>query len=175
MTPTPSPAQPPHVTRNTGNVEWYTPAKYIEAAHAVMGGIDLDPASTALANTVVKAERFYTEKENGLALPWFGRVFLNPPYRRLLIEQFADRIVAGRYSGEFEQAIVLVNNATETSWFRAFVSCATAIVFPSKRISYWGVNGVGIHPLQGQAFIYYGPATFAFLREFGQFGWGTYL
>ena len=44
-------------------------------------GIDLDPASCALANTVVRAGVFFSPEKHvdGLRLPWFGRVFCNPP------------------------------------------------------------------------------------------------
>ena len=63
----------PHVTRNTGNFEWYTPAYIIEAARKTMGTIDLDPASSVIANETVKATTFYTIDDDGLIKEWGGR------------------------------------------------------------------------------------------------------
>jgi len=42
--------------KGTGNNNWYTPARYIEAARTVLGEIDLDPASDARGQSVVQAK-----------------------------------------------------------------------------------------------------------------------
>ena len=51
---------------------WYTPPRYIVLARAVLGDIDLDPASCSAAQAVVQAGSYYTEYEDGLIQPWFG-------------------------------------------------------------------------------------------------------
>lgn len=69
----------PNPRHSCESVEHYTPPGIIEAARAVLGGIDLDPATSVVANTIVKAPRIFTAAEDGLAHSWAGRIFLNPP------------------------------------------------------------------------------------------------
>lgn len=61
---------------------WHTLPEWIERARATMGDTDLNPASNAQTNKIVKATSFFDAGSNGLTQQWFGRVFLNPPYPR---------------------------------------------------------------------------------------------
>jgi hypothetical protein len=80
-------------TEGTGEYERYTPARYAEAARLVLGTIDLDPASSEVAQQTVEAEHFFTEQEDGLSKEWIGRVWLNPPYHRDLASKFIDKLI----------------------------------------------------------------------------------
>lgn len=165
------PHRRPHVTHNSGNNEWYTPPEYIEAARTVMGGIDLDPASSPKANETVQAPVFYTAEDDGLEKPWTGRVWLNPPYSGDLVGRFADKTIEAVTSGSVPQAVVLVNNATETGWFQKLAEHATALAFPKGRIRYLDSDGRPRQsPLQGQAFLYFGPHREHFEAVFSAFG-----
>ena len=165
-----------HVSNNSGNNEWYTPLEYVEMARGVMKGIDLDPASSDLANVIVRANKYYTIETDGLEQEWYGKVWMNPPYSSDLVSQFTEKLVSEYKAGRVSEAIVLVNNATETVWFNELVKSARAIVFPKGRIKYLDTTGNPVNtPLQGQAFIYFGNNGQVFLDMFTAYGWGAYV
>jgi phage N-6-adenine-methyltransferase len=165
----------PHVANNAGNNEWYTPIEYIEAAKKVMGEIDLDPASSVIANQIIQAKNIYTAEDDGLSKSWFDKVWLNPPYANPLIGQFISKLAMHYHLGEVSESIVLVNNATETEWFNKIIECASAVVFPSSRVKFYSPDGRIAAPLQGQAVIYLGRNPQLFMQYFKLFGWGAML
>lgn len=159
-----------HVDKNSGENEWYTPEPYIAAARQVMGGIDLDPASSADANMVVQSAAFFDEDANGLDKQWSGRVWMNPPYAQPLVSHFCNKLANDFAAGDVTQACVLVNNATETKWFQNLASHASSICFPSGRVKFWEPSGKPSAPLQGQAVLYLGDKAKAFKKSFSAFG-----
>lgn len=163
----------PHVTNNSGNNEWYTPKQYIDLAKAVLGGIDVDPASCEYANRTVQAQKFYSVDDDGLEKEWKGRVWMNPPYAADLVTRFTEKYVKEYQSGNITSGIVLVNNATETKWFINMVGEAKAIAFTKGRIRYdTQEKGAGSGaPLQGQAFLYFGYNPEKFMEVFSRIGW----
>ena len=160
----------PHVANNSGDNEWYTPKSYAEAARSVMGKIELDPASTPEANKIIKAERIYAQKDDGLKQEWGGRLWMNPPYASDLVGKFIDKLVKSVELKQVTEALVLINNATETKWFARLVTVSSFLCFPTGRVKFWHPNKDSATPLQGQCVAYIGKNGKKFYSEFKQFG-----
>jgi phage N-6-adenine-methyltransferase len=160
-----------HVANNSGENEWYTPARYIEAARTALGSIDLDPASSVKAQETVKAGHYFTKDDDGLDRDWSGRVWLNPPYAQPLMGLFAEKALQELRSGRVTSAIILTNNATETAWGNMLLAACDAVCFVKGRIKFLNSQGVEEHtPLQGQMLTYFGDQADAFAAAFAQIG-----
>lgn len=157
-------------TSGTGENEWYTPSKYIEAARAVLGEIDLDPATSDYGQSHIKAKRYFTIKEDGLNQSWPGRVWLNPPYSQSLIQQFIEKLIEEYRARRTTEAILLVHNYTDTKWFHLAESEASKLCFTLGRIRFENAEGQLASPTQGQAFLYYGQKSVLFNAVFGDLG-----
>ena len=160
-----------HVANATGENEWYTPKIYIDAAKEVMGNIDVDPASTEIANKTVKADKYYSIKDDGRLQKWDGNVWMNPPYSQPLVTEFCTLLVEKFKKGEIKQACVLVNNATETAFYQNMLSCCQAVCFIRGRVKFIDKNGkIMGAPLQGQTILYFGEHEKPFDEIFSKFG-----
>ena len=159
-----------HLARNTGNNEWYTPAEDIERARKVLGKIELDPASSEIAQQTVKAGRYFTKEDDGLSQEWAGKVWMNPPYAKGDIEPFVAKLVAEFQSGNVKAAIMLTNNSADTEWFHKAASHANAICLTRGRIKFEDPNSDRGAPLQGQAYFYFGPGVKKFVSLYAPAG-----
>ena len=147
--------------------EHYTPAQYIDAARAVLGEIDLDPASCRAANKIVRATKFYTIEDHGEQKPWRGRVWLNPPYGGFGA-QFIGKLCKHFDDGTVTAAIALVNaHCTDTSWFQLLWN--GTLCFTDHRINFEG-DDQRSGSTHGSVFVYFGKARQKFAAQFSEFG-----
>lgn len=154
---------------------WYTPQLYLDAVHAVLGGVDLDPFSSEKANVLVRAQTIFTQANCAFVQSWRvvdeARVFMNPPYSKGLCGRAVAKFIEQYRLGAFVEAIVLVNNATDTRWFQLLVQHCAAMCFTHHRISFWNEDGKPVSGnTRGQAFFYFGQQHNAFAKHFAKFG-----
>ena len=154
---------------------WFTPAEYLASVRAVMGEIDLDPFTSVKANEIVRASHVMTLERSAFEHSWkvckAARVFMNPPYSAGLCGRAIDRFLNQYEAKAFVEAIVLVNNATDTRWFAALVDRCAAICFTDHRISFWNADRKNVSGnTRGQAFFYFGKRLDRFRTEFEKHG-----
>lgn len=111
--------------------EWLTPPHIIES----LGDFDLDPCSPGDRRPWDTAAQHYDIHDNGLAQPWVGRVWLNPPYGR----------ETGRWLArlaEHGDGIALIFARTETAMFFSEVwEKADALLFLRGRLAFHHIDG----------------------------------
>lgn len=109
---------------------WLTPQPIINA----LGAFDLDPCTPPVMPWQT-ATRRYTEADDGLASPWEGRVWLNPPYSREAVKWL-------RKLSNHGNGIALIFARTETAWFFETIwEKADALLFLKGRIHFHYADG----------------------------------
>lgn len=162
-----------HILLQNMSDEWYTPAVYIKAVLEVLGEIDLDPASNAVANQTVQAKLYYDVTTDGLTKEWRGKCFVNPPYGRVhgkngqyvwsqyLINQYNKSITT--------EAILLVNASIGNKWFKPL--WRYPICLTDHRIRFHNDHKTVHSPTSSNAFVYFGSQPEKFDKVFhGRFG-----
>lgn len=157
--------------------EWFTPSVFIEKARSVLESIDLDPFSSEEANKVVKATRYFSLENSAMEQDWLlgGKekvtVWMNPPYGRSTLSPAIRAFSNSWKKKQISQAIVLVNNATETRWFQELLTMCSAICLVRGRISFYNTDGKEISGnTRGQVFIYFGRNKQSFKSVFKEIG-----
>lgn len=164
------------ITGSSESVEWYTPKHIATAAQRTLGMIDLDPASCAEANATVRADRYHSKEDDGMAYPWHGRVWLNPPYgwhagppRIPNVALWSNKLIAEYDAGRVTAALLLVKAALGYEWFeqlwRKYPTCVLR-----KRLSFDAPDRVGGQAKHATAILYLGPKLPRFYQHFGPLG-----
>ena len=117
-----------HVGRSDS---WLTPPAILNA----LGSFDLDPCAAPEPKPWPTAVRHFTLPTDGLAQPWAGRVWLNPPYGNetgTWLEKLADH----------GNGIALIFARTETAMFcRQVWDRADGLLFLEGRLHYHWPSG----------------------------------
>jgi phage N-6-adenine-methyltransferase len=148
---------------------WQTPPEFLARVRKI-APIGLDPATAP--DNPTGASTFFTEKENGLALPWTlnGLVFLNPPYGRA-IPTWMDK--ARREAKRGAEIVALIPSRTDTRWFHDSVFwSADCVLFWKGRFRFIDADTgkPGDAAPFPSAIPYWGPRPLAFARAFEDCG-----
>jgi hypothetical protein len=137
-----------------GSDERYTPPWLLDRVTAYLGPgwFDPCPASGGVAPAV-----------NGLAIPWTGRVFCNPPYSA--IGPWAIKFLTEPIS----EGLLLVPAYTDVRWFQPLY--AQPILFMAGRLNFmWPDGSTKTRPPFGSVLVYRGRRPAAFARAFSDLG-----
>lgn len=101
------------------NQTWGTPRAFFEFLKDNFRFIpDLDAAASDENH---KAPIYYTEEDNSLEMEWFGNVWLNPPFGKVLLPQFLEKCNHEISYGNVENIFCLIPARTDTKWFHEIV------------------------------------------------------
>ncbi len=155
------------INQDSGNFEYYTPQLITELAKNVMGGIDLDPASSNKANKGIGASKIYTE--NGLDHEWHGKIWLNHPFSRENNKLWIEKLISEYQNGHIEQACCITFAATSEKWFKPLLTNLQCFIH--GRTNYYlpdGTQKKGV--TKGSVVTYLGSNEQEFKDTFSQIG-----
>lgn len=119
--------------------KWATPPSVVSELERRFGAFDLDPCCEP---HTAKAPTFYTIDDDGLSKPWFGNVFVNPPYSKP--RPWCDRARLATSTGEAQRVVMLLPCSTDTRWFHEAVWPFAELVFWRGRVRFHGWEGTPI-------------------------------
>jgi phage N-6-adenine-methyltransferase len=119
--------------------EWSTPPEFIAGLVKRFGAFDLDPCCR---HETAKAPKYYTQREDGLAQPWGGLVYVNPPFSNPKI--WVAKAISEVHNDGNTRVIMLLPAAVDTQWFHELCLPHADIEFIRGRLRFHGWNGTPI-------------------------------
>jgi hypothetical protein len=136
-----------HAGNSSTSENWETPNDLLEQLYSVFGAFDLDPCSPTNNNRTapVRAKVHYTEDDDGLSLPWFGTVFMNPPYGRSL-SRWTAKAKAEVEQGNAEAIIGLLPARPDTHYWHLDIAGTASVFFLKGRLKFGNTEQVAPFP-----------------------------
>lgn len=182
------------INQSSLNVELYTPPEIIQAARTVLGEIDLDPASSEIANQRVKAKRIFTKADDGLHQDWRGNVWMNHPWgaretackknckKKACVKRgyhldkelpgnaaWINKLVNEYERGNVDQALCITYASTGEAWFKPLKRYPLCLL--DGRTSFYTPEGIKLNQnTKGCSVAYLGKNISAFIKSFSEFG-----
>lgn len=107
----------------SASTQWYTPPSILSLVRQVFEGgtIDLDPCSNKIAQRTVAAGHYFSHDIDGLKQPWFGKVYVNPPFGQVQGKSqqglFLSKSISEYQAGRVSEAVFLLKAAVGYAWF----------------------------------------------------------
>jgi site-specific DNA-methyltransferase (adenine-specific) len=121
--------------------DWATPQDFYDAADKIFD-FDLDPCAT---NENAKCPFYYTKEIDGLKEPWFGNVWVNPPYGRN-VKEWVKKGYDEVQKENAKTVVILLPARTETRYWNEYCVKADEIWFIKGRLRFEGANNSAPFP-----------------------------
>lgn len=139
--------------------DWYTPKWIIDT----LGPFDCDPCAPPIEVRPYQiAPIAYTKDDDGLAHEWQGTVWMNPPYSRVLLRQFCEKMSA--YGNGIA---LLVNRQDNLLWQEVIFPSAKSMIFMRHRVKFIRPDGTTGSPFFGSCLVAWGDECDLRLRNSG--------
>ena len=139
--------------------DWYTPKWIIDT----LGPFDCDPCAPPVEVRPYQiAPIAYSKDNDGLAHEWQGTVWMNPPYSRVLLRQFCEKMAA--YGNGIA---LLVNRQDNLLWQEVIFPSAKSMIFMRHRVKFIRPDGTTGSPFFGSCLVAWGDECDLRLRNSG--------
>jgi phage N-6-adenine-methyltransferase len=129
----------PKVYHRHNTIEWETPQWFFETLNAEFE-FTLDVCAQPVN---AKCPRFFTPEDDGLAQPWEGVCWCNPPYGRNVIDPWIAKARQSAMQGAI--VVCLVPVRTDTKWWHSHVVHGE-IRFLERRLKFGGATNPAPFP-----------------------------
>jgi len=112
--------------------EYETPDDLFERLDAIFD-FDLDPCAS---DDNFKCPNYFTKEDDGLKKPWFGNVFVNPPYGQEIGKWVERSYYQAVTNPDVKTVVMLIPSRTDTKYWHDYVMRSHLIYFIRGRLKF---------------------------------------